>query len=204
MTTPKCVGCPFRRDCQGCPWSGENPTTATVSDARTGAASGRLALLAHARETPASIAVDRGRGPTGLESNVNDRTPKRIQRKRSKGWKMPEGAVYVGRPSKWGNPFQVLPRSCGCWDVEDENGVTYLLEPSRHASFCSDTWSKRFAARDAVDLFAGLYYGDRLARERDMSDVRDALRGKDLACWCPLDQPCHADVLLEIANGGNA
>lgn len=26
------------------------------------------------------------------------------------------------------------------------------------------------------------------------------LRGKDLACWCPLDQPCHADVLLEIAN----
>ncbi|KMS57958.1 hypothetical protein V473_07255 [Sphingobium cupriresistens LL01] len=26
------------------------------------------------------------------------------------------------------------------------------------------------------------------------------LRGKNLACWCPLDQPCHADVLLEIAN----
>lgn len=32
-------------------------------------------------------------------------------------------------------------------------------------------------------------------------DVRKHLRGKDLACWCPLDQPCHADVLLEIANG---
>jgi hypothetical protein len=31
--------------------------------------------------------------------------------------------------------------------------------------------------------------------------VRQVLRGKDLACWCPLDQPCHADVLLEIANG---
>ena len=29
------------------------------------------------------------------------------------------------------------------------------------------------------------------------------LVGKDLACWCPLDQPCHADVLLEIANGGD-
>lgn len=26
------------------------------------------------------------------------------------------------------------------------------------------------------------------------------LRGKNLACWCRLDQPCHADVLLEIAN----
>lgn len=27
------------------------------------------------------------------------------------------------------------------------------------------------------------------------------LRGHDLCCWCPLDQPCHADVLLELANG---
>ena len=26
------------------------------------------------------------------------------------------------------------------------------------------------------------------------------LRGKNLACWCPLDKPCHADVLLELAN----
>ncbi len=31
----------------------------------------------------------------------------------------------------------------------------------------------------------------------DLSD----LRGKDLACWCPLDRPCHADILLELANG---
>lgn len=34
------------------------------------------------------------------------------------------------------------------------------------------------------------------------ADVRTQLAGKDLACWCPLDQPCHADVLLELANGG--
>lgn len=31
-------------------------------------------------------------------------------------------------------------------------------------------------------------------------EIRSELRGKDLACWCPLDQPCHADVLLELAN----
>jgi hypothetical protein len=30
--------------------------------------------------------------------------------------------------------------------------------------------------------------------------ARAELRGHDLACWCPLDQPCHADVLLELAN----
>lgn len=33
--------------------------------------------------------------------------PKRIQRKRTKGWRMPENTVYVGRGSKWGNPFTV-------------------------------------------------------------------------------------------------
>ena len=32
------------------------------------------------------------------------------------------------------------------------------------------------------------------------ADVKRELRGKNLACWCPLDQPCHADVLLELAN----
>ena len=35
---------------------------------------------------------------------------------------------------------------------------------------------------------------------KDVMDRMDELRGKNLACWCPLDQPCHADVLLEIAN----
>lgn len=33
-----------------------------------------------------------------------------------------------------------------------------------------------------------------------IADVRRELAGRDLACWCPLDSPCHADVLLEIAN----
>lgn len=35
-------------------------------------------------------------------------SPKRIQRTRLKGWRMPEGAVYVGRPSEWGNPFSAM------------------------------------------------------------------------------------------------
>ena len=127
-------------------------------------------------------------------------TPQRIQRKRTKGWKMPEGAVYVGRPSKWGNPFRALQRNCGCWDVEDENGVTYLLAIDRHGpSGCSGTIPKRLAARDSVDLFAALYVGGRLIAERSVDDLAP-LRGKDLACWCPLEQPCHADVLLELAN----
>jgi Domain of unknown function (DUF4326) len=34
------------------------------------------------------------------------------------------------------------------------------------------------------------------------SDVVRELAGHDLACWCPLDVPCHADVLLDVANRG--
>jgi len=47
------------------------------------------------------------------------------------------------------------------------------------------------------------YREDLIAGRLDISveDVRQELRGRDLACYCPLDQPCHADVLLEIANG---
>ena len=37
-----------------------------------------------------------------------------------------------------------------------------------------------------------------------LDDIRSELRGKNLACWCPLDQPCHADVLLELANAPEA
>ncbi len=76
MTAPKCVGCPFRRDCPDCPWTGEITADATESTPVSGGASGTIRGLAHTRETPAKARTDRGRGPTFKESNVNDRTPK--------------------------------------------------------------------------------------------------------------------------------
>lgn len=97
--------------------------------------------------------------------------PKRIQRKRAKGWKMPEGAVYVGRPTKWGNPFPLAPT----W-----------LEP-RHMAV--DRY--RFWLTGVIRAPYGLP-----PQPQEIAQ----LRGKDLACWCPLDQPCHADILLELAN----
>lgn len=97
--------------------------------------------------------------------------PKRIQRKRSRGWRMPAGAVYVGRPTKWGNPFL---------------RVNY------------------FGPHTLVGLYRD-YLAGHLATWPEAGPAlaelaRKELRGKDLACWCPLDQPCHADVLLELAN----
>lgn len=89
---------------------------------------------------------------------------KRIQRKRSPGWRTPPGAVYVGRPTRWGNPYRV---------------------------------GKNAKSRDeAVDLFE-LFT---LQTPSFCDEVRRELRGRDLVCWCTEGQPCHADVLLEIAN----
>lgn len=111
--------------------------------------------------------------------------PKRIQRRRVKGWKMPENTVYVGRGSKWGNPYRVM-----------QDGGFMWVEPEGKALTCStDRMENRIEKQtEAVELF----------RERwvplHTEAIRTELAGKNLACWCPHDLPCHADVLLELAN----
>ena len=94
--------------------------------------------------------------------------PVRIQRKRTKGWKMPEGAVYVGRPSRFGNRFCVDPARAK--DYPDYRANVDLW----------DKWPVPDAAT-AVAAFRKMQCGGVLA-----ADVRIFLRGKDLACWCPL------------------
>lgn len=103
--------------------------------------------------------------------------PQRIQRKRTKGWKMPENTVYVGRPTKWGNPF-IVGKPGGVYSA--------LVKDQRHA------WQLyRSVAVDKPELVAA---------------AQTELKGKNLACFCPLpsqpyaDDCCHAAVLLEIAN----
>jgi hypothetical protein len=105
--------------------------------------------------------------------------PKRIQRKRTKGWRMPEGAVYVGRPTEWGNPWTV--------------GTIATIE------WPSGRFEVSFREVEITPHIAVALY--RWAFTPDVEAMRAELAGRDLACWCPLDQPCHADVLLELANG---
>jgi hypothetical protein len=112
--------------------------------------------------------------------------PKRIQRKRTKGWRIPEGAVYVGRPTKWGNPFSVGAPSA------------YWMGPGWASPRRPDPVPKMDAA-DVTQIYRQMVETNNASFER--GEVSE-LRGHDLACWCPLDQPCHADVLLELANGG--
>ena len=117
---------------------------------------------------------------------------------------MPEGAVYVGRPTIFGNPFRpILLPCCPNWDVIDDNGVTYLIDHARAHKLPGRT-SKDEAAAECVRLFVAdlteWLGGGRMAHDPALADAIRGLRGRDLACWCPLDQPCHADVLLYIAN----
>lgn len=111
--------------------------------------------------------------------------PIRIQLRRTKGWRMPPNTVAVTRgPGRiFGNPFTVAD--------------------------ARDTGLRGDLNAFVVDCFANWLRGDRSNWMGQESDATAALmlrslgelRGKNLACWCPLDQPCHADVLLEIANG---
>ena len=108
----------------------------------------------------------------------------RIQRRRTKGWRMPEGAVYVGRPTRYGNPFT------GGEASENVANFRLCIERFPVEQWKIDRW--RSAGGSVTDLVC-------LAGR--VESFWSRLRGRDLACWCPLDMPCHADVLLEIANG---
>lgn len=89
---------------------------------------------------------------------------------------MPANAVYVGRPTKWGNPYRV--------------GSMLVLTGKKAG--------QRIDADGVVEFFRHTVMHDSNAAAREA--IRRELVGRDLACWCPLDGPCHADILLEIAN----
>ena len=108
---------------------------------------------------------------------------KRIQRRRTRGWRMPGNTVYVGRPSRWGNPF-VIGKTIACDSQADAVAM--------HRDWLEDGATAPYPLPGESKRLSGL-------RERVLEDIRAELGGKDLACWCALDQPCHADVLLEAA-----
>jgi hypothetical protein len=134
---------------------------------------------------------------------ATERTPERIQRRRVAGWRMPEGARYVGRPSRWGNPFRIYHGHSSVGPTWAKAREAWRHVPASECVYGYVTSSAPLGPEAAVALFRDLLK----VRQRDEGDrLREWLAplvGRDLACWCPLDQPCHADVLLEIANGGD-
>lgn len=107
-------------------------------------------------------------------------TPRRIQLRRTKGWRLPENTATVSRPSRLGNPFPVKT-------------LGRVQAVALHQRWLSTA--------DAADLGYDPLETSWLNAERAaVLALLPTLRGKNLACWCPIDQPCHADVLLELAN----
>jgi len=107
--------------------------------------------------------------------------PLRIQLSRRKGWRMPPNTVSVARPTWWGNPYRI-----GMLGVKDNATAVRkfrkLLRRSQQA-LAADHTRFQFTTRR----------------------IRAYLRGKNLACWCPLPKPgaadlCHAAILIEVAN----
>lgn len=107
--------------------------------------------------------------------------PERIQLRRTAGWRKPESAIVVARPSKWGNPFRLLNQHA----LIDHLGREHLAEPGTARAL-------------AVRLYREALTNDELDITTD--DVFNELHGRDLACWCPAGVPCHGDVLLYVAN----
>ena len=101
--------------------------------------------------------------------------PVRIQLSRRKGWRMPPNTMKVDRTTKWGNPFVVGKHGTRAECVEYFgymlNGYICLTEgdPDEQIAY------RKMVIRDRAEL-----------------------KGKNLACWCPLNAPCHADLLLQV------
>jgi len=122
----------------------------------------------------------------------------RIQRRRTPGWRMPPGVRYVGRGSRWGNP----------WSLErnpDRAGDQWFaLYDTPIGPWDGPFPTKRAATEAAVRLYAESLRSGGLCQPEDFPAWIGPLVGRDLACWCPLvgddgePWPCHADILLTL------
>lgn len=103
--------------------------------------------------------------------------PIRVQRKRTKGFKLPDNTVCVTRGTKWGNPFVVGETFIG---NNEEAVKQYENWVGTGKTYFSITRDQHYFPPSLTEI--------------------KQLKGKNLACFCPLDTPCHADVLLKLAN----
>ena len=98
--------------------------------------------------------------------------PIRVQLSRKKGWRMPSNTVKVDRTTKWGNLYAIGSDSTPSAEIAVQQHREQVLSILNKGG----------------------------AKATELTVALEELRGKNLACWCPLDAPCHADVLLELAN----
>lgn len=115
--------------------------------------------------------------------------PQRIQLSRAKGWRMPPDTVKVDRSTRWGNPFTPA--------------MLYIAGPMNKKSFGQLLPGDRLGQAGAVEAFRELMHTNLRKCPTETRAMLEQLRGKNLACWCRIGEPCHADLLLELANADN-
>jgi len=143
------------------------------------------------RRTEDASAVAEGWGIINWNSRQAPAKPQRIQRRRTKGYDMQAESralngrecVSVCRPGPWGNPFKLKRVTVA--DLSPAQAVQMFRD--RLALAIEHEASPGSVAHPGYDFI-------RIAQHLE------ELRGKNMACFCPLGQPCHADILLEFAN----
>lgn len=121
--------------------------------------------------------------------------PQRIRLNRGRGFNVSQHSrsinglpvKLVDRRTRWGNPYVI-------------GEPVDLAVAALWGFHLKHTDYQAVDRLDAVQRFAQLLAFDSAA----VVAVRRELSGRNLACWCPIDEPCHADVLLAIANGWDA
>lgn len=109
--------------------------------------------------------------------------PRRVQMTRQRPWRQDHpDAVIVARPSRWGNPFPAMT------GPNTDKAQARALACGRYRQWLN-----------GCEVCARMIG----AAPPTYEEIRASLAGKDLACWCPINGWCHADVLLEIANGSD-
>lgn len=148
--------------------------------------------------------------------------PYRVQLRRTKGWRLPPNTTVVSRPTRWGNPFGYrkdtglarVPALDGApWEYEDRISADGMRHDYWHPDGRVTVHHIRYMTRaECVEVYQralvtptpDLHLWHR--GQVTVDDVRRELTGRNLACWCPLVDaegnrvPCHADVLLAVAN----
>ncbi|MGW2371750.1 DUF4326 domain-containing protein [Kitasatospora sp. NPDC001683] len=145
-------------------------------------------------------------------------SPARVQRRRTAGWRAPEGAIYVGPGSRWANPWSWRTRHALArvpaldgseWELETRISSAGRTHPYLHPDGRVTPHAIRYLTRqESVDLYraaltaptSSVRLWQHCSPHLTVVDARRELAGRDLVCRCALGQPCHADVLLQLAN----
>lgn len=134
--------------------------------------------------------------------------PQRIQLRRTKGWRKPPGTIVVTRSTRWGNPLRVVPyRHPRSGRTMYRVTGSVLDGPGGGPAYADPDTARHFAAQGFKWDFLNGRFGDTYP---SLEEIHRELAGHDLACWCPVRLhpngtphwgDCHADVLIDLANG---